>query len=209
MGDVNEVDRRWHARMEDALAVFRQWENDEPQGGSFGPVARIKVDEKKCFGMIEWRAVREAAAQLLPKRTASGMETSPDLACAAGRVEPIPVTETTNMVMSMAPSSAAWRKVLQRRRLGRKLQSNRRRTISPGNGSTKPKRVQITGPSTTLGIGEPIPFAPEARLTSQAYDHRHEVQERGGLADIWFLDDGDIMCHPVLVAPFLKAFDGS
>ena len=24
----------------------------------------------------------------------------------------------------------------------------------------------------------------------------------------WFLDDGDIQCHPVLVAPYLKAFDG-
>ena len=27
-------------------------------------------------------------------------------------------------------------------------------------------------------------------------------------ADKWFLDDGDILCHPVLVAPYLKAFDG-
>ena len=71
--------------MEDALAVFHQWANDERQGGSLGPLACIKVDEKKCSGMIERRAVREAAAQLLPKRTASGMETSPDLACGVGR----------------------------------------------------------------------------------------------------------------------------
>ena len=30
------------------------------------PLARIKVDEKNCFGMIEWGAVRRAASRLLP-----------------------------------------------------------------------------------------------------------------------------------------------
>ena len=33
------------------------------------PLARIKVDEKNCFGMIEWRAVREVASRLLLKHT--------------------------------------------------------------------------------------------------------------------------------------------
>ena len=32
-------------------------------------------------------------------------------------------------------------------------------------------------------------------------------QENGGLADQWYMDDGDIMCHPVLVLPFLQDFD--
>ena len=36
-----------------------------------GPLARIKVVEKKCFGMIEWKAVREAASRFLPKHTAA------------------------------------------------------------------------------------------------------------------------------------------
>ena len=67
---------------------------------------------------------------------------------------------------------------------------------------------QIPGPSTTLGVGESLPSAPEARLTSQACDHRHKLQEHGGLVETWFLYDGDILCHPVLVAPYLKAFDG-
>ena len=31
-------------------------------GSLSGPLARIKVDEKNCFGMIEWQAVREAAS---------------------------------------------------------------------------------------------------------------------------------------------------
>ena len=36
-----------------------------------GLLARIKVDEKNCLGMIEWQAVREAAARFLPKHTAA------------------------------------------------------------------------------------------------------------------------------------------
>ena len=35
------------------------------------PLARIKVDEKNSFGMIEWKAVREAASRFFPKHTAA------------------------------------------------------------------------------------------------------------------------------------------
>ena len=41
----------------DALAIFRLLQNDEWMTGSLsGPLARIKVDEQNCFGMIEWQA---------------------------------------------------------------------------------------------------------------------------------------------------------
>ncbi len=38
-------------------------------------------------------------------------------------------------------------------------------------------------------------------------DPRHEIQTAGGLADFWYLDDGDILCDPRLVRPFLGHFD--
>ena len=34
-----------------------------------------------------------------------------------------------------------------------------------------------------------------------ADDPRHALQENGGLADFWYLYDGDILCHPMLVLP--------
>ena len=40
---------------------------------------------------------------------------------------------------------------------------------------------------------------------SCAHDNRHELHQHGGLADHWFLDDKDILCRPVFVAPFMKA----
>ena len=56
----------------EALAIFHQLINDERASGSPNePPARIKVDGKNCFGMIEWKAVREVALRFLPKHTAA------------------------------------------------------------------------------------------------------------------------------------------
>ena len=32
-----------------------------------------------------------------------------------------------------------------------------------------------------------------------ANDPRHVVQKNGGMADLWYMDDGDILRHPILV----------
>ena len=49
------------------------------------------------------------------------------------------------------------------------------------------------------------PVGPE-KFTG-ANDPWHALKEIGGLADFWFFDDGDILCHPVQVLPCLQAFD--
>ena len=54
----------------EALANFHQLLYDEWITGSRNEsLARIKVDEKNCFEIIEWRVVREAASRFLPKHT--------------------------------------------------------------------------------------------------------------------------------------------
>ena len=37
----------------------------------------------------------------------------------------------------------------------------------------------------------------------------HEVQQCGGLADFWYLDDGDVLCDPRLILHYLQAFDNA
>ena len=55
----------------EALAIFHPLFNSEWMTGPLcGPLARIKVDERGCFGMIEWNAVGEAASWFHPKHTA-------------------------------------------------------------------------------------------------------------------------------------------
>ena len=52
----------------EALAIFHQLFYDEWMTRSpSGSLARITVDGKNCFGMVEWQAVREAASRFLPK----------------------------------------------------------------------------------------------------------------------------------------------
>ena len=40
-----------------------------------------------------------------------------------------------------------------------------------------------------------------------ADDPRHALQKNGDLADLWYMDDGDILCHPILVPSYLQEFD--
>ena len=55
----------------EALAIFHQLIFDERTSGTLEtPLTRIKVDEKKCFGLIECGAVRNSACCLLPKYAA-------------------------------------------------------------------------------------------------------------------------------------------
>ena len=38
-------------------------------------------------------------------------------------------------------------------------------------------------------------------------DPRHILQENGGLADLLYIDDGDILCHQILVPSYLHELD--
>ena len=42
---------------------------------------------------------------------------------------------------------------------------------------------------------------------TRADDPRHVLQKHGDLADFWYMDDGDILCHPSLVPSYLREFD--
>ena len=54
------------------MAIFRQLLYDEWASGPLTePLARTEVDEKNGFGMIERKAVREAASQFHPKHRAT------------------------------------------------------------------------------------------------------------------------------------------
>ena len=40
-------------------------------------------------------------------------------------------------------------------------------------------------------------------------DPRLEAQAPGGIADFWYLDDGDSFCDPRLVMPFVQCYDAA
>ena len=47
---------------------------------------------------------------------------------------------------------------------------------------------------------------PSSRIIA---DPLHELQARGGIADFWYIDDGDVLIDPRLVQPYLEAFDAA
>ena len=56
----------------EALATFHQLLYEAWRDGQLpSALARIKIDEKNCFGSLEWSAVREATKQTLPRHYAA------------------------------------------------------------------------------------------------------------------------------------------
>ena len=158
----------------EALAVFHHLLYNQWMTGSLsGPLARIKVDEKNCFGMIEWKAVREAASRIFPKHAEQG-----DID---------------------GPLSAAW----QRRRAAAQQAAG----SLPWIGVDDPSEEQRLQADHATRMQESVNFqlgGPE-KFTG-AHDPQHALQKNGGLADLSYRDDGGIMCHPILVPPFLQEF---
>ena len=72
---------------------------------------------------------------------------------------------------------------------------------------------QAAGTLLQIGVIDPINVCkqtarPECRSQPlPAGDPQHAMQKSGGLAEQWYMDDGDIMCHPILMPSFLQAFD--
>ena len=55
----------------EAIAIFQQSIYDLWKAGELDrPLARIKVDEKNCFGRLEWPSVRTATRKALPRHFA-------------------------------------------------------------------------------------------------------------------------------------------
>ena len=174
------------------------------------PLARIKYAlQKNYFGMVEWKAVREAASQFLPKHTAAvawkhqnlsyveqeGLPPMPkDRGAEQGDVDgPLECSLALGMAaaesrMRMAAEQAAgsrpWVCVADDAELQQLRADHATRLQESAN-------IQNGGPEKRTG----------------AHDPRHALQKNGGLADLWYMDDGDTMCHPILVPSFLRAFD--
>ena len=172
-------------------------------GSLLGPLARMKVDEKNCFGMIEWQAVREAASRQ-QKRGNTG--TFPLLNRKGSRqYRRIEVqSKETLMAPGVQPG------------LGHGVAAEARGSIAARqaagtlpwigvNDSAEEQRLQAYH-AARLQESANFQHGGPAKLTG-AHDPRYALQKNGGLADQWYMDDGDIMCHPILVLPFLQDFD--
>ena len=54
---------------------------------------------------------------------------------------------------------------------------------------------------------KPLTLASDAKRRATLWTQQTKYKPWVGLVDFWYLDDGDILCHPQLVVPYLQAFD--
>ena len=193
----------------EALALFHQFIfEDWASGGLPNPLARIKIDEKNCFGRLEWRAIRESSRRLLPRHYAPacwkqsrssyveqpGVGSMPkDRGAEQGDVDgPL----ECSLVLAQVAGAA-------RLDLAAKQRSGSLPWFSTED-NTNEAAIQDFDHRSVRARS----FEEEAHENTEVrLDPRLELQKNGGLADFWYLDDGDIMCDPSMVLPFLDAFD--
>ena len=164
----------------EGLAIRQQPLYDEWAEGSLTePPARIKVDEKNCFGMTEWKAVRDAASRFLPKPRRVGANAQIPWCRTRRRRRPLECSlalgmvaaETRGRVAAQHPSgSLPWIGVDDPPELQR-LQAELAVMLQ------ETANLQLGGPGKFTG----------ARLA-----------KNGGLADLWY---------PILVPSYLQKFD--
>ena len=200
----------------ESLAIFHQllyeiW----GEGGLDRPLARVKVDETNCFGRLEWSAVRNATREALPRHypvacwkhaaasyvEQAGVPASPkDRGAEQGDVDgPLECSVTLGGVAGKARSE---------------VHGAQRRGELPW-ASTDPNAVAAAASEydeRSVRREAWLASAPADRRASSGNkaiitDPRHEVQALGGIADFWYLDDGDILCDPRLVPALIQHYD--
>ena len=79
---------------------------------------------------------------------------------------------------------------------------------SPGSAHKTQQTQEEFKMNNATGCSKSKTFSSAAQKNSSALTIRDMLcKKNGGLADQWYLDDGDIICHPLLVLPYLQAFD--
>ena len=177
------------------------------------PLARIKIDETNCFGRLEWPAIRAAAHRELPRHAA----------VAGWKHKDPSYVEQDAAAPQLKNRGAEQGDVDGPLECGVTMMG----VASKARGAIHQGQHQGTLPwAPTVNASEADASYLERAHRSQVWealhpkdrrsemqgnaiipDPMHEVQQGGALLDAWYLDDGDILTFPNMVAPYLRAFD--
>ena len=182
----------------EALAIFHQLLYDEWMTGSLsGPLARIKVDEKRCASRRrDFSPSTRQQQQHGNFGTCLMLNKKGSRQCRRFGVQ----SKETSMVRCSAAWLWEWWRL---KRAGAQLRSKRQAASHGLVWRIHHRRTAIA--SRPRNQSAAISQLPAWR--PGADDPQRALQKNVGLADLWYVDDGDIMCHPILVPSFLQEFD--
>ena len=188
----------------EALAIFHQLLFDAWEAGRLTkPLARIKVDEKNCFGSLEWESVRRACREFHPKHTAVAAWKHSSVSFVEQQgVQPLPKDRGAEQGDVDGPSECALTLALVANDARSQVHQQQRNGVLPWSCNLP---EDVTAAENEF---DGLPGRINQFLQNRnGNDPRHGLQTGGGLADFWYLDDGDVLCSPSLVIPYLKALD--
>ena len=200
----------------ETLATFHQLLYELWEAGELStPLARVKIDERNCYGSLEWPAVREATRQALPRHfaatcwkhaAASAIEQADMPAAPKDRgAEQGDVDGAMECSVTLGGvASEARGRVHARQRRGELPWFSSGAAEQAVAAEFDERSVRAGAWSATPPAQRRVEHGGVSTITT---DPRHEVQTAGGLADWWYLDDGDVLCHPRLVPEYLRHFD--
>ena len=179
------------------------------------PLAAIQIDQNNMFGNLDWKGIREAVMDEVPSLAAS---TAWKHAAASEVEQPDLVNATKNLGAEQgdaaAPLEAGATQAGIARRSRLALHGQQRRGSLPWCASSAEVRnaADLEHDATTADVATWGSTAPIARSAprndgSLPCHPGNRIQMAGGVVDVWFLDDGTVVCDPLLVVPYLLAFD--
>ena len=177
----------------EALPIFHQLLYDVWQAGGLAkPLARIKVDEKNCFCNLEWDAIRSAALELHPKHAAvaAWKHTSASYVEQEG-VAPLPKDRGAEQGDVDGPTECALTLGQVARDARLLVHQQQRLARLPWACESQAEVEAAVADFDARTLAAQNFQSQDARAPLRSLDPRHEVQKGGGLADFWYLDDGD------------------
>ena len=159
--------------------------------------------------MIEWKAVRLATSRFLPKHTVETAWKHQYLShVEQEELAPMPKDRGTEQGDVDGPLQCSLALLTVAAETRGSTAARQAAGSLPWFGVDDPAEEQRLRADHATRVQESVTFqcgGPEQ--LSGAHDPQHALQKNGGLADMWYMDDGDIMCHPILVPSFLQDFD--
>ena len=215
----------------EAIQVFMQTLHDLWETGDLTvPLVRIKIDESNFFGNCYWDAMRKQVAQNLPNM-APRVYAKHDQGGKVYQDGCIPLSKTRGAEQGHpdAPAESSMALTVVGRGARKEVHAMQVEGKLPWMAYALPHPpdphdpIQVrTGlpPPEQLGMKDyqerqerteewgKLPEAQKVTASGQRLTHpQDEIQEQGGVLDLWFMDDADIMCHPTLALDYMRAFD--
>ena len=173
-------------------------------------LTRIKMDERNCFVLFVWRTVRNSTISLLPKHAAvAGWKHRALSSLEQKGAQPMPRDRGAEQGDVDGPWNAGQLWEWWQLKRGCALRCNKPLELSAGSARATHCTEGACRINNAIGRSKSKTFSSAGKDSLEVTIRDTLCKKNPRLADQWYLDDGDIQCHPLLVLSYPDAFDAA